>query len=339
VGPGVGPRDAGPGRSHLAAAVIVDIPATTAAAVARALVELREQYGAVALGRVLTLVALADGADVEQTIQAATHASHEHPLRVVVVQREEQTAEHERGHGAHPHLDAQIRVGGDAGAGEVVVLRAAPVLTEDVSSLVMPLLLPDTPIVAWWAGHAPAVPAEESIGAMARRRITDAVACRNPLVAIRDRAETHRPGDVDLTWARLTLWRAVLAGAMDAVVVRGAVPPIEDIEVHGSVQSPGVDLLAAWLTWALRTPARVRRVPGLDVAAVRIGFPDGAALRIERPADAEIARLSVPGQPTRPVALAPRSTPDCLAEELRRLEPDEVYAEVLMRGLPRVIPA
>lgn len=319
--------------------MIVEIPATTAATVARSLVDLRDKYGAVALGRVLTLVALTEGADVEATIQAATHASHEHPLRVVVVQAAQERDEHERGHTSRPHLDAQVRVGGDAGAGEVVVLRAAPELTQDVSSLVMPLLLPDTPIVAWWAGHAPAVPAEESIGAMARRRITDAVACRNPLVAIRDRAETHRPGDVDLTWARLTLWRAVLAGAMDVVTARGGVPPVEDIEVHGSLDSPSVDLLAAWLAWALRSSARVRRVPEFGVAAVRIRFRDGDALTLERPQDAEMAHLSVPGQPTRPVALVPRSTPDCLAEELRRLEPDEVYAEVLVRGLPRVIPA
>jgi hypothetical protein len=50
-----------------------------------------------------------------------------------------------------------------------------------------------------------------------------------------------------------------------------------------------------------------------------------------------VAQLSVPGQPTRPVALPPRSDADGLAEELRRLEPDEVYGEVLVRGLARVI--
>jgi glucose-6-phosphate dehydrogenase assembly protein OpcA len=75
------------------------------------------------------------------------------------------------------------------------------------------------------------------------------------------------------------------------------------------------------------------------VAGVRLEFADDSQLVLERPADEALAHLSIPGQPTRPVALAPRTTEDCLAEELRRLEPDEVYGEVLQRGLPRVIPA
>lgn len=317
--------------------MIVELPATSSASVARALVDLREQYGAVALGRVLTLVVLADGADVEQTITAANHASHEHPLRVIVVRSSDDGDERRQGHVERPHLDAQVRLGGDAGAGEVVVLSAAATLTEDVSSLVTPLLLPDAPIVGWWAGEAAALPAETSIGAMAHRRITDAAACRTPLVAIRDRAEAYRPGDGDLAWARLTLWRATLAGAMDVIASRGDLPAVSRVEVHGSSSSASVDLLGAWLAWALRTSALVRRVPGGGVSAVRVGFEDGGKLVLERPERSEVAQLSVPGQPTRPVALAPRSDADCLAEELRRLEPDEVYGEVLVRGLARVI--
>jgi glucose-6-phosphate dehydrogenase assembly protein OpcA len=42
-----------------------------------------------------------------------------------------------------------------------------------------------------------------------------------------------------------------------------------------------------------------------------------------------VAHLSRPGQPERRVALHRRETPELLAEELRRLDPDEVYAESL----------
>jgi glucose-6-phosphate dehydrogenase assembly protein OpcA len=319
--------------------MIIDLPSTSSAAVARALVDLREQYGAVALGRVLTLVVLADGADIETSIAAANHASHEHPLRVILVQNASDADERGAEHPGSPHLDAQVRVGGDAGASEVVLLRRAASLTEHVSSLVTPLLLPDAPIVAWWAGHAPPETADTSIGAMASRRITDATGCRNPLVAIRDRAEHYRPGDGDLAWARLTLWRAALAGAMDVLTTPTGPPPVTGIEVQGSAGSPSVDLLGAWLAWALRSSSQVRRVPGHGVAGVRLELADGSRLVLERPQDEALAHLSIPGQPTRPVALAPRTTEDCLAEELRRLEPDEVFGEVLQRGLPRVIPA
>ena len=54
-------------------------------------------------------------AQSEDPIAAANAASFEHPCRVIVVARGAKRAS--------PRLDAQIRVGGDAGASEVVVLR------------------------------------------------------------------------------------------------------------------------------------------------------------------------------------------------------------------------
>jgi glucose-6-phosphate dehydrogenase assembly protein OpcA len=39
--------------------------------------------------------------------------------------------------------------------------------------------------------------------------------------------------------------------------------------------------------------------------------------------------MTWPGRPNRRVALHRRDTPDLIAEELRRLEPDEVYGETL----------
>jgi hypothetical protein len=38
----------------------------------------------------------------------------------------------------------------------------------------------------------------------------------------------------------------------------------------------------------------------------------------------------------RRISLARRDLPECLAEELRRLEPDETYAETLTKGLAKV---
>jgi glucose-6-phosphate dehydrogenase assembly protein OpcA len=46
-----------------------------------------------------------------------------------------------------------------------------------------------------------------------------------------------------------------------------------------------------------------------------------------------IATLSQPGQPTHQVSLPRRSLRDCLAEELRRLDPDDLFGEVLTEGL------
>jgi hypothetical protein len=46
--------------------------------------------------------------------------------------------------------------------------------------------------------------------------------------------------------------------------------------------------------------------------------------------DGRTGTLRQPGQPDRLIALARRTVPDCLAEELRRLDPDDVYGEALV---------
>ena len=58
--------------------------------------------------------------------------------------------------------------------------------------MVMPLLLPDAPVVAWWPGEAPAVPSTDAIGRLAQRRITDALSAKNPMKAFEQRRDEPR---------------------------------------------------------------------------------------------------------------------------------------------------
>jgi hypothetical protein len=51
-----------------------------------------------------------------------------------------------------------------------------------------------------------------------------------------------------------------------------------------------------------------------------------------RPGD-RVATLSQPGQPDRRISLPRRNLEECLADELRRLDPDTLYADTVMRGL------
>jgi hypothetical protein len=53
--------------------------------------------------------------------------------------------------------------------------------------------------------------------------------------------------------------------------------------------------------------------------------------------DGRHAVLSVPGQPDRPVGLRRRDVPELLHEELRRLDPDDIYATTV-RKLRRMHP-
>ena len=63
-------------------------------------------------------------------------------------------------------LAAEIRIGSDGGAGEVIVLRPSEGLLRHLDTLVIPLLVPDAPVVAWWSGSAP-YPFQVSSGFMA----------------------------------------------------------------------------------------------------------------------------------------------------------------------------
>jgi glucose-6-phosphate dehydrogenase assembly protein OpcA len=307
----------------LEAPVIIDLPSTTTAQVNSKLVEVRETGGAVALGRVLTLVIVTDdSAKTEDAIQAANEASREHPCRVIVLARGARKAA--------ARLDAQIRVGGDAGASDVIVLRLYGPLADQAASCVVPLLLPDAPVVAWWPSEAPEVPAEDSIGQLATRRITDSAAEKNPIKALEARRKSYVDGDSDLAWTRLTNWRAQLASALD-------LPPYEKVTqaaVVGEADSPSSELLAGWFASRLNVPvSRAKATTGEGIVQVTLTRRSGA-VDLLRP-DGKTGTLTQPGQPDRRIALQRRSVKDCLAEELRRLDPDEIY-EAALKAVPKV---
>lgn len=303
--------------------MIVDLPSTTTSAVNRKLVKLRNDVGAMALGRVLSLIIEVDEAEADGAIQAANDASRQHPCRIIALIRG-----NARG---GSRLDAQIRVGGDAGASEVVVLRMYGPLAEHGNSVVVPLLLADSPVVAWWPARAPMDVATSAIGQMAQRRITDAAEARNPRAEMQRRADSYQPGDTDLAWTRITLWRGLLAAALD----HGPYEPVVSATVKGASDSPSTDLLAAWLAQSLGCPVkRGRTTAGTGMTSVRLERRSGN-IDIVRP-DGAMATMTQPGQPVRRISVARRELVDCLADELRRLDPDEVYAETLTKGLVRL---
>lgn len=304
--------------------MIVDLPSASTSLVSQRLIEIREDVGAMALSRVLTLVVVVPEDDAEDALAVANSASHQHPARIICV-----ILANARG---KARLDAQIRVGGDAGASEVVVLRLYGELTRHARSVVTPLVLPDSPVVAWWPTEAPKDPSQDPVGLMAQRRITDCAAAENISATLRRLARTYAPGDTDLAWSRITLWRGLLATTLD----RAPFEPVTSATVVGAEDSPSADLLAGWLRHRLRCPVSlVRSRTGSGLVSVRLERRSGP-IDLVRPLADDTATLDQAGQPRRAIALAPRSDAECLADELRRLDPDEVYEDALTRGLPDV---
>ena len=144
---------------------------------------------------------------------------------------------------------------GDSGPGETVLLRLHGELADHAESVLLPLLLPDAPVVAWWPGDAPAVPAEDPVGRLAQRRVTDAAAATDPAEALALRAAGYQPGDTDLAWTRITPWRTLLAAALDQPYQT----PLISAEVACEPGSPSAELLARWLETRLSVPGRAHR--------------------------------------------------------------------------------
>jgi len=303
--------------------MIVDLPSTTTGTISKRLVSLRNEVGAMAMGRVLTLLVLVDETGADEAIAAANDATRQHPARIIVVVRGNARGKQ--------RLDAQIRVGGDAGASEIVVLRLYGALADHGDAVVTPLLLPDSPIVGWWPGQPPADVAGSALGQLAHRRITDATPCNKPRRELKRRAQHYCSGDTDLAWTRITRWRALLAATLDD-------PPYEKVTavtVTAEADCPSADLLAGWLGHALDvTVLRARSQSGTGLVSVRMQRNSGPIDLIRN--EGQVAALSQADQPVREVALLEPGLSESLAAELRRLDDDRVYAAALCQGLPRI---
>jgi glucose-6-phosphate dehydrogenase assembly protein OpcA len=293
----------------------IDLTETTSSAIHDTLMEARHRLGGPALGMVLTLIIVTDEAGQYDAVRAASQAAREHPCRVLGVIT--------RSPGGRSRLDAEIRLG-ESGPGETLLLRMHGPLGQHADSVVAPLILPDTPVVTWWPGQAPAIPSADPLGALAQRRVTDAAASDKPRQMLTALASGYRPGDTDLSWTRATSWRSLLAATLDqpyAEMTSGS--------VSAEQNNPSADLIATWLAGRLGIPV-AREVSG-GPGITEVSFVTAAGdITLSRP-DGRTATLSKPGQPDRRVALHRRETAELLAEELRRLDPDEVYAEALAR--------
>ena len=313
--------------------MITPMPNTTTSKIARGLVEAQEHY-TLTTSRVLTLIVVVnDDDEVDAVLDSIRDASHEHPSRVLVVIRGNRRAE--------PLLNAELRVGGEAGASEIVVMHLFGALADNAESVVTPLLLPDTPIVVWWPTAAPSEPARTPIGALGQRRITHA-ATKQDLASL---SSGYTPGDTDMAWGEITQWRGIVASSLDRLPHE----PVQRVEVSGPSDSLAVDLAAAWLLDRLGVP--VKRVvseasPSAPASSAAEDaeetftihsvhfFRETSDILIDAAAPGSV-RVNVPGSPESMVALNTRSSAEILSEELRHLDADKAYAHTL-RGLRRV---
>jgi glucose-6-phosphate dehydrogenase assembly protein OpcA len=291
----------------------IDLTDTTTGAISSALTEARARLGGMTMGMVLTLIIVTDEAEQYDAIRAANQAAREHPCRILAVIARKPKAD--------SRLDAEIRVG-ESAPGETIVLRMYGPLGQHADSVVAPLLVPDVPVVTWWPDGAPEDPSASPLGALAQRRVTDSAAADDARAVLAQLAKAYAPGDTDFGWTRATPWRSVIAATLDQQV-----PAISGADVAAEAGNPTADLIAAWLGYRLEIPVTRSDSAGPGITEVTFATVAGDVMLSRT--DGRTATLSWPGRPDRSVALHRRDIAELLAEELRRLDPDEVYAETL----------
>jgi glucose-6-phosphate dehydrogenase assembly protein OpcA len=283
-------------------------------AVVHALAAERRSAGGVASGLALSLIVVVDEKRIRDAEAAATIAAAAHPCRIIIVARYDVKSEQSR-------LDAEIVVGGRLGPCEAVVMRMRGRLALHAESVVMPLLAPDVPVVTWWHMTPPERIAHDPLGVVADRRITDALQSSDPVEALRTRADDYAPGDTDLSWTRATPWRTLVAGAFDALQSR-----VTAVTVIAPEADPTAILLGGWLQARLGVAPTWEHSGRLE--GVRITLADGEEVALETQRDGT-ALLKRAHLPDRILPLSERTLGDELAEELRRLDPDQPYAAAL----------
>ncbi|MDO5534355.1 MAG: glucose-6-phosphate dehydrogenase assembly protein OpcA [Propionibacteriaceae bacterium] len=289
--------------------MITTLKDTTSAQIQNAITKARQSVGA-ASGMVFTLLAIPAADEYDDVFDACVEAGREHPSRIIIATDGSTRTE---------RLDAELHIG-DEIPGEVIALKFHGELMHHKTSAMLPLLLPDSPVIAWWPSAAPVSVSEDRIGQLAVRRITDAMGCADPLATLLARAEHLAPGDTDLTWTRLTPWRAMLASALDhhqGTVLSGRVTAAEN-------NAAGL-LMAAWLRSRLHVPVEFDADGGPGVTGVTLTTAEGD-ISVQRP-DGKMAEFTAPRTPPRSIALRRRDISALLTEELRRLDTDAVFLE------------
>ncbi|MBV9486247.1 MAG: glucose-6-phosphate dehydrogenase assembly protein OpcA [Frankiaceae bacterium] len=292
---------------------------TNGGEIIKALVAERRTAGALASGLALTLVIVVDEKRVREAEDAATVAAAAHPCRVLIVVRHSIEGE--------VRLDAEVLVGGRLGPTEAVIMRMYGRLALHAESVVLPLLAPDAPVVTWWHGVPPEEIATDALGVLASRRVTDCSLAPEPLVALGQRAADFVAGDTDLTWTRATLWRSLLASAMD-----GLDRTAQSATVTAETGNPTAAMLCGWLTNRLQIQASLVESsgPGITEVVINTTSEDGDeyVVKVERTGGGD-ATLTRGDAIPRILPLPRESLGDLLAEELRRMDTDPVYAEAL----------
>jgi glucose-6-phosphate dehydrogenase assembly protein OpcA len=144
---------------------------------------------------------------------------------------------------------------------EQIELTASDAALADLPSVILPLAVPDLPVILWCrSARLVGRPEFGAITRMATKVVIDSAAAADSRDAIRRMADSVRRGGIfaDLAWTRLTRWRETLARVFENRDTLAHLAEVSQVQVHFG---PGYQT-AAWYmaAWAVNALASVGQV-------------------------------------------------------------------------------
>ncbi|GAB4190380.1 MAG: glucose-6-phosphate dehydrogenase assembly protein OpcA [Roseiflexaceae bacterium] len=244
---------------------------------------------------VLNLVAVArSGRAAEAVTETIARLNARHPNRAILVSALPEQA------GA-PGLEAWVQAhcrlpapGRPQVCCEQITITARGAAAGQAAGVVLPLLVPDVPVMLWWPRGEPFDdPLFDRVAALADRIIVDSASFDDGETGLGRTAQAFGRGlpVSDMAWGRLTPWRELTAQFFDAPALLPHLAEIETlvVEVETGAEGP-LDrtpalLMVGWLASRLGWQPADSTALGRDQLAFELRRADGTPVAVElRPA-------------------------------------------------------
>lgn len=149
---------------------------------------------------------------------------------------------------------------------EQIEVTASDASLPDLAPVVVPLRVPDLPVILWC--RSPRVfhlPEFAALAAITQKVVLDSASFSDQAAAVRELSQTAAAGCLlaDLSWTRLTRWRELIAQIFENRAQLASLPQVSDILIshRGSTRPATALYMAAWLLDGL---ARVGAHPRIE---------------------------------------------------------------------------
>ena len=225
---------------------------------------------------------------------------------------------------------------------EQIEITASDAALEDLPSVVLPLSVPDLPVILWCrSARLFSLPHFDALADVATKIIIDGSGGESPARVIERLRSTIRSGRLvaDLAWTRITRWRELISRVLENLSLFAQLSGEVEVVIHHGGPRPrlGTHYLAAWLANSLEScGARVALTIEKDADGSGLGGVQSISIRA---GDAVNLHLQAEGGGVEIVAngLASRSTfpaptdYSLLQEELSVPGRDAVFEAALAR--------